>query len=72
MLDKLFEKCSITDLPFTEEYEKCTFKDGGLAGSDLSTSVNILLDPENNRLKGAKFAPASLTGLLYKYHIDTI
>ena len=40
-----------------------------LEKADLLNSINIVLDPENNKIKEAKFSLASLPGLLGKYEI---
>lgn len=79
--DTVFENCRLIEADFADaDLSGCVFNDCDLKGAqfertncegaDFSTSVNMLLDPDNNRLKGAKFALASLPGLLYKYHID--
>jgi fluoroquinolone resistance protein len=40
-----------------------------LEKADLSTSFNYSIDPENNRLKKAKFSISGISGLLDKYDI---
>jgi uncharacterized protein YjbI with pentapeptide repeats len=81
--DAVFESSRLIDADLTEaDLNGCVFKDCDLKGAqfertncegtDFSTSVNILLDPEINRLKGAKFSLGSLPGLLYKHNIDII
>jgi hypothetical protein len=38
--------------------------------ADLRTSYNYSIDPENNRIKKAKFSLAQIAGLLDKYNIE--
>jgi hypothetical protein len=37
--------------------------------ADLSTSFNYQIDPERNKLKGARFSLHGIGGLLHKYDI---
>jgi fluoroquinolone resistance protein len=41
-----------------------------LEKADLRTAFNYSIDPENNRIKKAKFSVAGVTGLLHKYDIE--
>lgn len=81
--DTTFEHSSLVDTDLTgADLSNCVFDDCDLKGAhfehtkcegtDFHTSIHILLDPEINRMKGAKFALGSLPGLLYKHHIDII
>lgn len=40
-----------------------------LRTADFRTAYNFNIDPENNRMKGAKFNLNSVSGLLSKYQI---
>lgn len=46
-----------------------TFDDTNLEKADLSTAINYNIDPERNKIKGARFALSGLPGLLDKYRI---
>lgn len=46
-----------------------TFDRTNLEKADLRQSVNYLIDPENNKIKGAKFSLSEVAGLLAKYQI---
>ncbi len=48
---------------------KATFDRTNLEKADFRTAFNYSLDPENNRIKKARFSTASLHGLLQKYDI---
>lgn len=56
----MFENCDLL---------KASFQQTNLEKADLSTAYNYTLDPEANRIKGAKFAHAGIAGLLTKYEI---
>ena len=57
----LFENCNLS---------QATFDQTTLEKADLRTSYNYSIDPENNRLKKAKFSMEGVTGLLDKYDIE--
>ncbi|MEM1328659.1 MAG: hypothetical protein AAGI23_22075 [Bacteroidota bacterium] len=38
--------------------------------ADLRESVHFSIDPERNRIQGAKFSQAKLIGLLRKYELE--
>jgi len=46
-----------------------TFDNTNLEQADLRSAFNYTIDPEKNRIKGAKFALPAVTGLLAKYDI---
>ena len=50
--------------------ERATFDQTILEKADLRTSYNYSIDPENNRLKKAKFSMEGISGLLDKYDIE--
>ena len=75
-----FTGCSITEADFTDaNLEKAVFENCDLSGStfvntnlqktDFRSSINFSIDPEQNKLSGAKFSLESLPGLLHKYDI---
>jgi uncharacterized protein YjbI with pentapeptide repeats len=79
----IFENCSLTDVDFSEsDLQESLFDNCNLAGaifdrtnlfkSDLSTSYNYSIDPEENRIANAKFSKDGLIGLLEKYNIDLV
>ena len=43
-----------------------------LIKADLSSAKNFNIDPEMNRIKGAKFSKEGLAGLLKKYDIKVV
>ena len=45
------------------------FDQSNLEKVDFRTSYNYSMDPENNKIKGAKFSASGLQGLLLKYNI---
>lgn len=57
----LFEACNLLG---------ATFERTNLEKADLRTAYQLALEPENNRLKGAKFSLDGLPGLLLKYQLD--
>lgn len=46
-----------------------TFENTNLENSDLTASINYAIDPEINKIKGAKFSLPEVVGLLNKYSI---
>jgi uncharacterized protein YjbI with pentapeptide repeats len=47
-----------------------TFDRTVLEKADFRTAYNYAIDPENNRIKKARFSTAGLAGLLFKYDLD--
>lgn len=75
-----FSNCRLHEVDFTESnlseaiFQDCdflgaTFENTILEKADLRSSFNFTLDPEANRLKGAKFSLPGVVGLLTKYGI---
>lgn len=75
-----FIHCSLQEVDFTEaDLSGAVFQDCNLLGAmfeqtnlekaDLRTAINFSIDPENNKLKKAKFSAAALSGLLHKYDL---
>lgn len=73
-----FIKCSVKEADFSEtNLTEATFENSDLTGSffdrcnlektDFRAAANFNIDPDKNRMKGAKFASTELAGLLSKY-----
>lgn len=78
---KTFLNCSLNEAEFTEtdltdskfnncDLKRAIFDRSILIKTDFSTATNFNIDPENNKLKGAKFSKSNLIGLLNKYQIN--
>tara|TARA_R110002096_G_scaffold272470_1_gene466182 strand:- start:2952 stop:3719 length:768 start_codon:yes stop_codon:yes gene_type:complete len=76
-----FDHCSLKDVDFSNAdltlaiFDSCdllaaSFFDTILEKADFRTSYNYSLDPENNKIKKAKFSVTGLPGLLSKYNLD--
>ena len=76
-----FKNCSIHEVDFTETdltlsvFNECdlsgaTFLNTILEKADLRKAHHYSIDPEQNKLKKAKFSLNDVTGLLYKYDIE--
>lgn len=74
----VFEACDLQDASFVDTqlqqavFTHCnlsgvSFLHTHLEGADLASSVGMVLEPENNFLRGAKFSVYSLPGLLSRY-----
>lgn len=77
----VFKTCSLQECDFSQsdlsksKFQDCdlnsaTFYQTNLENADLRSSYNIVLNPEENRLKNAKFSLETLPGLLTKYGIS--
>lgn len=65
-----FLSCDLTGAVFKNcNLELTVFASTILVQADLSTSYNLSLDPDNNKLKKTRFSLHSLPGLLTKYDI---
>ncbi|UPL49118.1 pentapeptide repeat-containing protein [Hymenobacter sublimis] len=73
-----FVDCSLREASFTQtdltgavfqncQLERAVFLHTTLSGADFRTAHNVLLDPEVNELKDARFALLSLPGLLARH-----
>jgi fluoroquinolone resistance protein len=51
------------------DLQDAQFHNTKLEKADLRDSINYSIDPENNRLKSAKFSQDQISGLLAKYQI---
>lgn len=66
-----FSGCDLTSAIFDRcDFLNATFDNTTLEKADLRTALNISLDPENNRIRKAKFSLVSLPGLLGKYDLE--
>ena len=76
----IFEETSLIEADFTEtnlqdsvfnncELNGTIFDRTNLERADFTTSKNFIIDPENNKIKRAKFSLAGLAGLVAKYDI---
>lgn len=79
----VFLNTSMQEVDFTEAdlrntiLDQCdllnaTFDHTNLERANLSAALNYSIDPENNRISGAKFSNPSVLGLLNKYRIEII
>src|SRR5690606_19520050 len=75
-----FSKCQLAEVDFAEAaFTEAVFEDCNLNGAifdhtvlekaDFRTAYHFSLDPENNRIKKARFSLSGLPGLLDKYDI---
>ena len=76
-----FKDCSLHEVDFTESdlntatFDNCdlahaTFDRTNLEKTDFRTSFNYSIDPEANKIKGAKFSLNGIPGLLHRYNIE--
>jgi len=79
----VFSQCSLQGTDFTDAdlsesvFDQCDFSGAQfdrttLEKADLSTSRNIVLLPENNKIKKAKFSRDNIEGLLAKYDLEIV
>jgi uncharacterized protein YjbI with pentapeptide repeats len=80
MAKTVFDECLIKEAFFSETdlsgavFNNCnmagtSFNKVTLTGADFRTAFNYFMDPENNRIKNARFSILGVLGLLYKYGI---
>jgi fluoroquinolone resistance protein len=68
-----FSSCDLSGIKFDNcNLDRAMFENSVLEKSDFSNAYHFLIDPENNKLKGAKFNLAGLPGLLQKYEIVVV
>jgi uncharacterized protein YjbI with pentapeptide repeats len=76
-----FKTCVLQEVDFTEsdlsksifygsDFLNSSFYQTNLEKTDLRETFNLILDPEQNRLKKVKISLNALPGLLNKYEID--
>jgi len=69
--DSDFTECDLTGSVFKNcDLDRAMFEKTILEKADLRTSFNYSIDPENNRLRKAKFSLLEISGLLDKYDIE--
>jgi uncharacterized protein YjbI with pentapeptide repeats len=79
----LFKDCTLHEVDFAEcdltgaFFDNCDLKGTVfdrtiLEKADFSTAYNYTINPENNRIKKAKFSTDGLAGLLGKYDIKVV
>ena len=79
----VFLSTSLQEVDFTESDLKnvildhcdlaiATFNHTNLERADLSTALNYTINPENNRLRGAKFSLPAVVGLLNSFQIEIV
>jgi len=76
-----FEDCKLLDVDFSESdltsglFSNCDlsnalFDRSVLVKTNFKTAFNYSIDPENNKIKGAKFSLPEVMGLLKKHNIE--
>lgn len=76
-----FTNCSLVETDFTDaELKKvllqhcdlhlAIFENTNLEGADIRSSINYIINPETNRIKGAQFSLPDVIGLLSHYNIQ--
>lgn len=65
-----FTGCDLNNSIFEDcDLQGAIFKDANLEKTDFRSSYNFSIDPEENRMKGAKFSLQTVGGLLDKHHL---
>lgn len=78
-----FINCSLKEVDFSDtdltsslfdncDFERAIFASTLLEKADFRTSFNYQIDPENNKIKKARFSLAGVPGLLAKYNIEIV
>jgi uncharacterized protein YjbI with pentapeptide repeats len=68
-----FTGCDLTQVILEDcDLTRATFESSILEKADFSTANNYSIDPERNKLKGAKFSREGVEGLLDKYDIRIV
>ena len=66
-----FTQADFTEASFTGcDFKHAVFENTVLEKADLRSAVNYAIDPEQNRIKKAKFSIPEVTGLLDRYNIE--
>jgi uncharacterized protein YjbI with pentapeptide repeats len=77
----LFKNCNLQEVDFTEadlsiaqfdncDLSKAVFRNTNLEKADFRSAYNYTINPEQNRIKKARFSLDGLTGLLHQYDIE--
>jgi uncharacterized protein YjbI with pentapeptide repeats len=75
-----FDSCQLEEVDFADaeltgaifsdcDLKNAIFENTNLQKADFRTASSFQIDPDQNRLKGAKFSSQNLHGLLVKYQI---
>lgn len=65
-----FTECNLSEAIFDScDLHNAQFDRTNLEKADFRTAFNFIIDPENNRLKKARFSNSGLSGLLHKYDL---
>ncbi len=75
-----FESCLLLEADLTEadltgsaflncDFSGAVFENTNLEKTDFRSSFNFIVNPEINRIQGAKFSFDNITGLLHQYNI---
>ncbi len=73
MLEANFEESDLTGSVFADcDLTRTLFNNTILNEVDFTSAYNFSIDPENNKMKKAKFSVMGLQGLLEKYNLDII
>jgi fluoroquinolone resistance protein len=81
MKKTIFTDCSLQEVDFSDcdlsmavfkncDLYLCVFQNTNLENADFRSARNYTIDPENNRIRKAKFSYSGISGLLYKYQIE--
>jgi len=66
-----FSECNLTQARFDEcDLADALFDRTNLEKADLRTAINFRIDPDNNRIRKARFSVEGALSLLAKYSID--
>lgn len=65
-----FEACDLSGVSFEQcELRNAIFERSNLSKADFTSAVNFSINPESNKIRGAKFSKDGLPGLLDRYGI---
>jgi fluoroquinolone resistance protein len=81
MRNTVFDNCILKEVDFTKadltmatftncDLQDATFDDTILEKADFSSAINFNIDPQQNKIRKAKFSHLGLEGLLTKYGIE--
>jgi len=71
--EAFFLQCDLTGTAFRNcNLELTRFEGNNLTQADFATSYNLVLNPDDNTLKKARFSLYSLPGLLTKYELVVV
>ena len=68
-----YDNCTFRGCTFSDGFlDNAIFDASNLQQADFSLSHNMILDPERNQLKNARFSSENVKGLLVKYKVQVI